>query len=354
MKSLNVNAWLSMATAPTVFVSVALLAACAELAPSLAESGFQHDIATSATPWNHDVFDDADDRFMFAIFSDLNGDEREGVFNVAIAQLSLLHPEFIMSVGDLIDGGTEDRDKLKTEWDSFDERADKAIAPVIYVGGNHDLTNQTMRDVWTERYGARYYHFVYKNVLFLVLDTEDYTDERMREIYLARAAFIEVINGTKAGDVQDMAYTHMPERLTGEIGTQQSAYFRRVIDDHPDVRWTLVFMHKPVWRRDDEPDFAAIEAALAARPYTVFNGHFHTYSHTIKDERDYITLGTTGGLQFSDRPLSIDHVTLVTMTESGPAIVNLKTEGIFDKTGQIPLNGDDICFSPARCPPEDE
>jgi len=257
-----------------------------------------------------------------------------------------------VSVGDLIDGGSEDREKLARDWDSFDARVAKATAPVFYVGGNHDLTNKTMRAVWAERYGSRYYHFVYRNVLFLVFDTEDYTDERLREIYLARAAAIEVMDGDHPEKWREMEYHRMPERVTGEIGTAQADYFVDVIADHPDARWTMLFMHKPVWQRDDEPDFARIEAALSERPYTVFGGHFHNYSHTIKNGRDYIMLGSTGGGQSAELEGAFDHVTLVTMTNEGPTIGNLKLEGILDKTGRIPLGGDELCFQAAKCAAE--
>ena len=103
---------------------------------------FQHDITEGPTPWLHFEFDTGPDKFTFAIISDLNGGEREGVFRTAVAQLNLLRPEFILTVGDLIDGGTEDRDQLKKEWDSFDERASKLSAPLFHVGGNHDLTHR--------------------------------------------------------------------------------------------------------------------------------------------------------------------------------------------------------------------
>lgn len=328
---------------------IASLAGCSNSLPVRPVPTFQHAIAKGPTPWSHDRFDDAADKFTFAIFSDLNSGEREGVFEVAVAQLSLLRPEFIISVGDLIDGGSEDRGKLGREWDSFDRRAMQAPAPVFYVGGNHDLTNQTMRQVWAERYGSRYYYFVYKNVLFLVLDTEDYAAERMQEIYLARAAAIEVLDGDHPERAQQMEYFRMPERVTGEIGPDQSNYFQEVIANHADVRWTMLFMHKPVWQRDDEPDFSAIESALVDRPYTVFNGHFHSYSYTVKNGRDYITLGTTGGAQDAGNDRSFDHITLVTMAEDGPSIVHLKLEGILDKTGHVPAGGDSLCFQASKC-----
>jgi len=40
----------------------------------------------------------------------LTGGERERIFEIAVAQLALLRPEFIINVGDLIEGGTEDLD----------------------------------------------------------------------------------------------------------------------------------------------------------------------------------------------------------------------------------------------------
>lgn len=319
-----------------------LLTSCSGPPPQI----FRHDIATTAKPWSHDRFDDQEGKFTFAIISDLNGGERERVFEVAIAQLSLLRPDLILSVGDLIDGGSEDRAKLTREWDDFDARASQATAPVFHVGGNHDLTNQTMRDVWVERYGARYYHFVYRAVLFLVLDTEDYTDERMQEIYLARAAALEVEDPEK---YEQTEYYRMPERVTGEIGSSQSEYFQEVIANNPDVRWTMLFMHKPVWQREDEPDFAAIESALSGRPYTVFNGHFHTYSHSLKNGRDHIMLGTTGGGQSADSDMSFDHVTLVTMSGDEPSIAHVRLDGVLDRTGHIPAGGDNLCFQASKC-----
>jgi hypothetical protein len=47
--------------------------------------------------------------------------------------------------------------------------------------------------------------------------------------------------------------------------------------------------------------------------------------------------------------MSIDHVTLVTVDNKGVDIANLKMSGILDKTGHIPLKGDDVCFEMAIC-----
>lgn len=311
---------------------------------------FETDLTSAATPWTHDRFDDSPGQFTFAIFSDLTGGEREGVFAVAAAQLALLRPELVVSVGDLIDGPTQDTASLAREWDSFDTRARVIPAPVFYVGGNHDLTGQPLRDVWAGRYGPYYYHFVYKDVLFLILDTEDHTTERMSEILEARTAALQAVDAGIEG-AREMEYFQMPERITGNIGAEQSEYFRQVLAENPDVRWTMLFMHKPVWRDQSDPEFIAIEDALGDRPYTIFNGHLHSMSHTVRRGRDYIMLGTTGGSQNPVDDMAFDHVTMVTMTQEGPSIAHLRLDGILGMDGVIPAGGSGLCLQASACQP---
>ena len=333
------------------WLALPLVLALASCATDATET-FEHDLTAEGTPWTHDRFDDEPGKFTFAVFSDLNGGERDGVFAVAMEQLSLLRPELVMSVGDLIDGPTEDPVELSAEWDAFDERAHLVPAPVFRVGGNHDLTGQSLRDVWAERYGPLYYHFVYKDVLFLVFDTEDHTADRMQEILVARSAAVQAAASGAEG-VTEMEYYRMPERVTGNVSVEQSDYFRAVLADHADVRWTMLFMHKPVWLEDGDPEFVAIESALADRPYTVFNGHFHSMSHTTKNGRDYVMLGTTGGGQAGDNPMSFDHITLVTVSEHDPSIAHLRMDGILDKSGAVPGDSEDRCFQASACVPDE-
>src|SRR6516162_6552026 len=58
-------------------------------------------------PWTSLDLDAASDDFHFAVVSDRTGAERKGVFPKAVAQLNLLQPRFVVSVGDLIEGYTE-------------------------------------------------------------------------------------------------------------------------------------------------------------------------------------------------------------------------------------------------------
>lgn len=322
--------------------------ALATASPALAQD-FSHEIPVGPLPWTDKPFDIAEDRFMFAIHSDLTGGERPQAFEIAMAQLNLLRPEFVISVGDLIEGGEVDRAQHIQEWEAYDRRVNTLKAPIFYVGGNHDLTSALAKEIWAERQGPTYYHFRYKDVLFLVLDAEDNTPERVEEIAAARAEAVEVYKSDGPEAFAATEYNMMPERSAGTISAEQSQYFLNTIAANKDVRQAFVFVHKPVWEREGDETFAPIEAALSEIPYTVFNGHEHVYVHRQRHGRDYIQLATTSGEQFPEKGMSEDHVTIVTVSGEDADIATLMLEGIRDRTGEVPLGGNDVCFAVARC-----
>lgn len=240
-------------------------------------------------------FNDQPDKLQFAIISDLWGGNRPGVFDDAVDKLNLLQPQFVISVGDLIDGKTHDTVIIGKQWKEFNEKVGSLTMPFFYVPGNHDIGNADMEKEWKKRYGRTYYYFVYKNVLFLVVNTED---------------------GGASG-----------------IKEEQINYFRKVIAEQKNVRWTFVFMHRPVWQGQDrkEEGYEKIEDALKDRNYTLFSGHHHTYLYNVKNGKKHFVLGTTGGgIELRGEKFGeYDHVTMVSLNGmDDPKIVNLKLNGI--------------------------
>jgi predicted phosphodiesterase len=339
-----------MRTVAGMLSTIVIVAACAQPADPDAteESAFLAPDFGEVAPLTDDEFDTGGNKFTFAVHSDLTGGERDGIYEVAIAQLNLLRPEFIINVGDLIEGGT-DESIVDEQWDWFDERAGRAKAPVFYVAGNHDRTGALMQSIWDRRQGRAYYHFRYKDVLFLVLDTEDNTPERVEEINAMRQEALKLMATGGMEAAMQTEYGRLPERQAGNITEAQSQYMIDAIRANPDVRWTFLFMHKSPWLREEQKTFPAIEEALADRPYTVFHGHFHSYAYQQRNGNDYIRLATTGGSQNDQGARSVDHVTLVTVDDDGVDIANLLMEGILDKTGHVPLNGEELCFESTRC-----
>ncbi len=283
------------------------------------ESLIEIDQAEGPNPWTNLNWNNHQENFQFVVVTDRTGGSRPGVFEQGVEKVNLLQPEFVMSVGDLIQGYTEDVGQLNREWDEFDQFVNSLDMPFFYVAGNHDITNKVMEDLWAERYGRTYYHFVYQNVLFLCLNSEEPVP----------------LEGDPIG-----AY----EPLDFYLSNEQRTYISETLADHNEVRWTFVFWHKPVWlyEESDNPRYTEhlpqsgwneVEALLKERKHTVFAGHIHRYEHRERNNSDYITLATTGGGSALRGPIfgQFDHVLWVTMTNEGPVMANLLLDGIFDK-----------------------
>ena len=255
---------------------------------------FSSDISTAQKPWTHLNFENDPDNFQFAIVTDRTGGPRPGVFEDAIKKLNWLRPEFVMSVGDLIQGVSgRDSTELAAQWGRHFERIKPLEMPFFHLAGNHDIkaNNSYQVDYWNKLFGTPFYSFRYKDVLFLGL----FTNEGFQE-----------------------------------IGAEQIQYFKKVLTAHEDVRWTLVFMHHPLWIYPHDSKFDQIEDLLKDRKYTVYAGHHHRYHHYERKKSNYYVLATTGGGSglLGNRFGMFDHITWVTMTDDGPVMANLRLDGI--------------------------
>jgi len=164
------------------------------------------------------------------------------------------------------------------------------------------------------------------------------------EIYTARAKALQIIDGEIEGVYEESEYYNMPERRIGGMSKDQFNYYKGVLKKYPKVKWTFVLMHKPLWMREDDKGLGKLETLLADRPYTVINGHFHSFSHRKRHGRDYTMLGTTGGAQKATDTMAFDHVTLVRMAKE-PIVTHLKMEGILDETGKVSVVYDSLILA---------
>ncbi len=285
------------------------------IASKLPVAGFELPALTGKAPWTGTapLRDESD--FDFVVVTDRTGEHRDGVFEELMpSKVNLVRPEFVVSVGDLIEGYTEDRAQLAKEWDGIEASVGKLAMPFFYVPGNHDMSNAVMAEVWQERFGPSYYHFVYKDVLFLALNSELF------------------------GLVHDPK-TPLPGPWKQ---AEQLAYVERVLRENAGVRWTIVLVHQPLWDVPKiplpgqvtapaiKPEWLRVEQLLGDRPYTVFAGHYHRYTQHLRNNHQLITLATTGGgSDLRGTPFGeFDQVAHVTMTKSGPLIANLRLDGI--------------------------
>lgn len=198
------------------------------------------------------------DAFRFVVLSDRTGGHVPGHWEEAVKEVNLLRPDFVMCVGDLIEGYTEDVEKVTAEWEEFDAIVAGLDAPFFYCSANHDATNDVMLKIWLERYGRdgkSYYSFDYRDCHFIVLDSQ--------------------------------SANRVPE-----FAEAQLAWLRDDIEKAADAKHVFVFYHHP--RMDNPANFLNMLMLLPAEKTTIFNGHNHVLSYFEQDGIPNIVLSHTG------------------------------------------------------------
>ena len=253
---------------------------------------FTSDVDTDQKPWTDLDFYNDPANFQFAIVSDNTGGMRPGIFEKGVEKLNMMMPEFVLSVGDLIQGYTQDTNRIREEWKDFHQKVEKLNVPFFYLPGNHDITNPVMQNEWEDLYGRRYYNFIYKDVLFIILDSNDDDEYNLSE--------------------------------------NQKSFIINTLTENQDVKWTFLLLHHPIWKYDTGGRFEEVEKALAGRKHTVIAGHEHRYQYIERNNSNYYVLATTGGGSAlrGNRFGQFDHFVWVTMGDDGPIMANLRLDGI--------------------------
>ncbi|MCI0738427.1 MAG: metallophosphoesterase [Gemmataceae bacterium] len=262
-------------------------------------------------PWTHLRLNNSPETFHFAVVSDRTGGHRARVFSQAVEQINLMQPSFVLSVGDLIEGYTKDRTKLAEEWKEFQTYAHKLQMPFFYVSGNHDTANEIQTKEYDSRFGKRYYHFLYRDVLILVLCSDDPYEGK---------------EGPR-------------------VSKEQIEWAEKTLKENQNVRWTFVALHKPMWvfKNVETGGWLDMEKLLADRNYTVFAGHVHRYQKFVRQGMNYYQLATTGGgskmrgVDYGE----FDHIVWVTMKKDGPVLANILLDGIYSESMKQPVSAEE-------------
>ena len=133
-------------------------------------------------PYTHSNYLEDSSEFRFAIIPDRFGADYRakdyhtdfrGGFTNAIRVVNLLRPNFVMSIGDLIPYGWLEEASIRQQHRELKADLDKIVPPFYYVVGNHDICkNEGSTKVWKENWGKdTYYSFVYRNCLFIALNS---------------------------------------------------------------------------------------------------------------------------------------------------------------------------------------
>lgn len=208
------------------------------------------------------------DIFTVAVIGDRTGGDPAGLefLERAVYEINQLNPDFVIHLGDMVQGYTRDQDEWLREYEEFMSYMDNLDAFWYPVAGNHDVStpiwdteDRTYEELYKKHFGLLRYSFDYKNSHFIIMYTDD-------------------------------AMTSIPS-----ISSEQMEWLRKDLESAQKTN-IFIFMHKPLWRYDDNEWDTAHEIIKEFPVRAVIAGHFHTYQKDVKlDGIQYYVMGPAGG-----------------------------------------------------------
>lgn len=262
-----------------------------------------------------------EDGFQFVVYGDRTGGEPSGLkyLRQAVSDTNLLDPDFVMTVGDMIQGYNRP-DEWIPQMKEFKEIMSGLQMNWMPVAGNHDIywdfrdqnrPNTHHEENYEKHFGPLWYSFVHKEHGFIVL----YSDEGNPE------------SGEKA----------FREPELQNVSVEQMDFLRQTLKKMDNCKQIFVFLHHPRWLGGgyEGCNWPEVHKMLnaAGNVAAVFAGHIHhmTY-HGPVDGIEYYTLGATGGHLAMDAPELgyLHHYNVVTVRDDKFAVATYPVGAVID------------------------
>lgn len=158
--------------------------------------------------------------FRFVILGDRTGQAQPGVYEEALREAEAAHPDFIINVGDTIEGGNDAT--VDTEWQQVTRTLHRfAQGSLFFTPGNHDVWSGPSASAF-ERYTHRplHYSFDFGLAHFAVLD-----NSRSDQFSPDEIAFLESDLQQHRTQPLKFVFSHRPSWiLPALLGSPESAF----------------------------------------------------------------------------------------------------------------------------------
>jgi 3',5'-cyclic AMP phosphodiesterase CpdA len=194
--------------------------------------------------------------FRFSILGDRTGGAIPQVYERIWREVDLLHPDFVINVGDVIQGHDEDR--AESEWWELERLWTRYPYPRYFTAGNHDIWDDASRQLYEKVTGRPpAYSFNYQDAHFTVLDTS----------------------------------------LTRSLSEPQLNFLAEDLQRNQRSNPKFVFLHHPEWIGFLNLGSGQFPLHQLARKYGVnyvFSGHGHQFIRLARDGIQYLEVGSSG------------------------------------------------------------
>ncbi len=201
---------------------------------------------------------DAQNNFRFSILGDRTGGAVPGIYERVWREIDLLHPDFVINVGDTIEGGDDARAPgewlaLRPLWKRY------AHYPLYFTPGNHDIWSDVSQNLYEKEAGRPInYGFNVQNAHFTVLDNS----------------------------------------RTPELSDVQLRFLENDLKANQDRQPRFVFFHRPFWILPLKLRSGNFPLHAMVRKYGVSHvicGHGHQFVRLPRDGVVYLEVGSSGG-----------------------------------------------------------
>jgi predicted phosphodiesterase len=228
----------------------------------------------------------------FAIIGDRTGGHQEGIYEQIVSAVENEKPEFVMTVGDQIEGYTEDTATLSRQWQEYRSIVSGLSMSLYLVPGNHDISTSSQLGQYLANAGQPYYSFYHEKMHFVVLDASRW----------------------ESGD---------------SLPAEQLEWLATDLKQSRNARRTFVFYHKPFWygtTTDGRPD-TLHKLFVKYGVDAVFCGHLHEYFSGTYDSIRYTVVGSSGGGAEPGPTGILYHWVMVTADDDELTIVPVLLDG---------------------------
>ena len=250
-----------------------------------------------------------ENEFHFVVLGDAQFHQPQR-FNRLVTQSKKLDPAFVVQVGDLIEGYTNNLSQVEDEWLRFKGQiAPLTNTPYLPVPGNHDVfggakkPDARLEALYERNWGDLYFAHTYKNTLIIGLNSD--SSEGMNQI-------------------------------TGK----QLRWLARTLENSQHQH-KMIFVHRPPLLMKNGDDLHKL--FVKAKVGHVFYGHHHHYHHFNKDGVNY-TMTNAAANSVNTNPLvgGFHHLLQVSVRGNKVSLASIELDSIRSQDAVTPTDNYDF------------